>query len=100
MGCNMGCDINCGLSGLLLWLIFDGLLSIEGEVDITNIRWESVDLCATFFGDEIGESDTSFANVIPPAGEALKTMGRDVESLCNSGLGRILLGRPEDESQG
>lgn len=87
MGCNVGCEISRGLRGFLLWLIFNTLLSIEGEMDIANIWRESIDLCATFFGDEVDESDTSLANAVPPTGEALETMGRDVEGLCNGWLG-------------
>jgi hypothetical protein len=100
MGSSVGVDVSGRLHELLLWLLFDALLSIEGEVDITGIWREGVDLWATFFSGKVDEGDTSLADVVPSTSETLKAMGRDVQGLCNSWLGRILLGRPEDESQG
>lgn len=100
MGCNEGSDISCRLQGFLLWLIFDALLSIEGEVDIANIWREGVDLCAAFFGDEVDKSDAGFANIVPSTGETLKAVGRDVEGLSDGWLGRILLGGSKYEGQG
>ena len=97
---SVGGGVDDRLHGLLLWLLFDPLLSIEGKVDIASIWREGVDLWATLFSDKVDESDTSLADVVPSTSETLKAMGRDVEGLCNSWLGRILLGRPEDESQG
>jgi len=69
-------------------------------VDIASIRREGVNLWATFFSDEVDEGDAGLANVVPSTGEALETMGRYIQSLCNGRLGRILLGRPKDKSQG
>ena len=69
-------------------------------MDIAGIWGKGVDLGATFFSNKVDERDTSLADVVPPTGEALEAMGRDIQGLCNGWLGRILLGRPKDESQG
>jgi len=100
VGGSVGGDVGDRLHGLLLWLLFDTLLSIEGKVDIASIWRESVNLWATLFSDKVDEGDTSFADVVPSTSETLKAMGRDIEGLCDGWLGRILLGRSEDESQG
>jgi len=96
----VGGDVGSGLRRLFLWLLFNILLSIEGKVNIASIRRKGVDLWATFFGDKVYKSDTSLANVVPSTSEALKAMGRDIQSLCDGRLGRILLGWSKDESQG
>lgn len=100
MGCDVGCDVGAGLREFLLWLVFDPFLSIEGEVDIAGVRRKGVHFLATFFSDEVDEGNTSLVNVIPSTSETLKTMGRDIQGLRNGWLGRILLGGPENESQG
>ena len=68
-------------------------------MDIAGIWGKGVDLRAAFFSDKVNERDTSLANVVPPTGETLETMGRDVQGLRNGWLSRILLGGPKDESQ-
>ena len=108
MGCSVGCGVGCGVGGdvrnwfrgFLLWLLFHTPLSIEGEVDIAGIWGKGVDLWATFFSDKVDERDTSLANAVPPTSETLEAMGRDIQGLRNGWLGRILLGRPKDKSQG